>query len=87
MEIVKIAAIIIGVLLFLSGLLVGLLWEQNKQSSLFNGNVLITSHVEELLQICKHPDQKQENQAIKKAIKLLSEGFSLNEISKLIKQQ
>lgn len=87
MEIIKIAAIIIAVLLFLSGLLLGVLWEQRKQSSLFNGNVLITSHVEELLQICKHPDQNQENQSIKKAIKLLSEGFSLNEISKLIKQQ
>ncbi len=86
MEIIKISAIIIAVLLFTSGLLIGVLWEQQKQASLFNGNVLITSHVEELLLICKHSDQTRENQSIKRAIKLLSEGFTLNEISKLINQ-
>lgn len=79
--------IIIGVLLFLTGLMLGLLYERRQLASLYNGNVLVTSQVEQLLKSCTSEDKKLENVKIKYGLKLLSEGFSVSEVITIIAKE
>lgn len=85
MEITGIVIFILAFLIFLSGFLLGLIIESKTQTSIFNGNVLVTSQVEILIDKCRNSDPKSET--IKYGINLLSEGFTLNEILGLIKQR
>lgn len=86
MDTIKLLIFFIAIALILIGFLLGMLYEHRKQSSLFNGNVLVTSHVEQLLNICTDTDKEFENHQIRRAIQYLSEGFTITEIQKLLKQ-
>ncbi len=76
-----------GILLFLSGLLIGLLYERRQISSLYNGNVLVTSQVEQLINNCTSEDKNLETARIKNGIRLLSEGFSVSEATSIISKE